>query len=333
MRLSNPNNIGRYMSEFEELDDEIAVIRGEIWDNCRDYCRRCDIHSGKNEEVRIVKNCPNCGKVMGFIPYAGIMDYLKILSKDEREAREKGIWRHLSGLVYKKFSADHIYKDFPIPSSWTKVEAIDPHDARKTHWLFGAVSPEEIEVFKKRVNRIYFYGQLLLDGSIEDIMRNVRSFRELNGYSDPYFVTLDKKHGEKTQLEDRSWFSELQKAGLKRVRMSQSASGDVELGHKIVQAYLEAHYFAVKEKSVPGMMFAETGCGGLGGVISYMRNYQYKEGTSHPAEDFKDWCDTVRYIAMEFPRHQSEELQAKNAKVLQMREAEQLRMKRIIGSR
>ncbi len=27
----------------DELDQEIAVIRGEIWDNCRDWCYKCEI--------------------------------------------------------------------------------------------------------------------------------------------------------------------------------------------------------------------------------------------------------------------------------------------------
>jgi hypothetical protein len=317
--------------ELEKLDDEIAVIRGEIWDNCRDFCKECNYHISKNEEARVLNVCPKCKKILGFMPYAGIMDYLKILPADEREAREKGIWFHLSGLVYKEFKDDHIYKDFPIPSHWTKVEAIDPHDARKTHWLFGAISPEEIEVFKKRVNRIYFYGQLLLDGSIEEIVRTVKSFRALNGYTDPYFVTLDKKHGEKTQLEDKSWFSELQKAGIKRVRVSQSASGDVELGHKIVRAYLSSQYFAVKDKAVPGMMFAEDGCGGVGGAISYMRNYQYKPGSSSPDDRYKDWPDTVRYIAMEFPKYRDENEERHQENVLKFRNEEYMRMKRQVA--
>jgi len=45
--------------------------------------------------------CPGCNKALGFIPKAGIDEYLKTLDPEEREAREKGLWKHLSGLIYK----------------------------------------------------------------------------------------------------------------------------------------------------------------------------------------------------------------------------------------
>ena len=32
-------------------DDEIAVIRGEIWDNCIDWCNKCKVDIPRNREV------------------------------------------------------------------------------------------------------------------------------------------------------------------------------------------------------------------------------------------------------------------------------------------
>ncbi len=286
--------------EEDQLDDEIAVIRGEIWDNCRDWCYKCDIKYPENENERNAKKCTKCGRILGFIPKAGIDEYLKTLDPEEREAREKGIWKHLSGLVYKELDrALHIYDDFPVPKSWMKVEGVDPHDARETHWGFGVVSPEEIEVFGKKRNRIYWYDGITVKGSVEEIVRRVKSIRALHGYDEPKAVVLDRKMGEKTQIEGISWEGRLGEAGIKHIRLSQSAPGDVELGHKIVRAYLTAQYSELIKAAKPGMMFAKRGCGGQKGIVRAMFNYQYDEDSGKPKEEWKDWPDVVRYVALE----------------------------------
>jgi hypothetical protein len=297
----------------EELDDEIAVIRGEIWDNCRDWCYKCDILIPDNEVDRKIERCPKCKRLMGFIPKQGIDEYLKTLDPEEREAREKGLWKHLSGLVYKDFDVStHGYEDFRIPQNWMKIEAVDPHDARATHWLFGAVSPEEIEIFGKTRYRIYFFDALLLKGSIEDMTRTVKSVRELHGYSEPKWVVLDAKYGAREQLkvgkdEPRSWQSELERNGINRIRLSHSNPGDVQLGHKVVKEYLKSQYSKLTGLTKPGMMFATKNCGGRGKPIHFMTNYQYKEDADKPEEQYKDWPDCIRYIALEQPIYVSPE--------------------------
>jgi len=299
------------MSEF---DPEIAVIRGEIWDNCMDWCHTCDVLVPENfinedgKVIRGIPHCPKCGRVMGFIPKAGIEEYLKKLDPEEREAREKGIWLHLSGLVYKVLSREkHIYEDFSIPKDWMFVEGIDPHDARPTHWGFGAVSPEEIEIYDKKRNRIYWYDQLLLkDGDIKDFVRQIEARRALHGYKQPKVVVLDAKFGAKTEFERKTWQGELEKNGIKHITLSHSAPGDVELGHKIVKEYLKLQFSTLHGEARPGMVFAKDGCGGTDGIIHSMFNYQYKDdGRGKPVEKYKDWSDVVRYVAMEQPKYRS----------------------------
>lgn len=302
----------------EELDQEIAVIRGEIWDNCRDWCYKCDLVVPENEIERVVIRCPKCKRLMGFIPRAGIEEYLKTLDEDEREAREKGVWHHLSGLVYKTLDrAVHVYNDFPIPQSWMKVEALDPHDARQSCWLFGAVSPEEIEIFGKVRHRIYFFDYIFLDSSIEELARQVKATRALHGYKDPSMVILDRKWGTKEQAksaiaegESRTWQGELERYGIRRIRHSQSGPGDVELGHKIVREYLKLHYSKVSQDAKPGMLFAKKGCGGVKSPIQYMFNYQYDADSGKPIETYKDWPDCARYVALEQPVYRAPEEEA-----------------------
>ncbi|MFA5154390.1 MAG: hypothetical protein WC554_17735, partial [Clostridia bacterium] len=48
-------------------------------------------------------------------------------------------------------------------------------------------------------------------------------------------------------------------------------------------------------------LFAKEGCHGLRSPINDMFNYQWKEGTEKPQEEYKDFCDCVRYGALEQP--------------------------------
>ena len=48
-------------------------------------------------------------------------------------------------------------------------------------------------------------------------------------------------------------------------------------------------------------MFAEEGCRGERGPTQDLFNYQWKAGTDKPEEQYKDFCDTVRYLCLEQP--------------------------------
>jgi phage terminase large subunit-like protein len=296
-------------------DQEVAVFRCSVWENCQDWCRACNVTVPENqpenlkpEAVRPVDKCPACGKVMGFMPRAGINNYLKkITDPDEREAREEGKWKHLSGLVYKQLDRTvHIYPDFEIPSDWMRIEAVDPHDAKPTRWLFGAVSPEEIMIGDKTANRIYWYSYLLLGGTIHEMVRQVKVRRAEKGYQHPDQVILDAKYGSrtvKTAVEETSWEEELEKAGIRGIVLSHSAPGDVALGHKAVKEYLRPQFSTLRGKEIPGMLWAERGCGGDRGPIQDMFNYGWDQGTDKPLEAYKDFPDCCRYAALEQPRY------------------------------
>lgn len=302
-------------------DDDIAIFRCSVWENCQDWCRECNVTIPANEpdklepgQTRPKSKCPNCRKVMGFMPRAGIDNYLKtITDEDEREAREEGKWKHLSGSVYKKFSKDtHLYDDFTIPRDWMRIEAVDPADSKPTRWLFGAVSPEDITVNCRQANRIYFYTYLLLDGTLDSMARAVKMKRAEHDYKEPAMVILDAKFGTKTVKtadDETSWDEELEKAGIKHIILSHSAPGDIALGHKRVKEYLVPHYSKVQAREFPGMLFARQGCSGNRSPIQDMSNYRWQEGKDKPEEDFKDFPDCVRYVALEQPLYSAQRLE------------------------
>jgi hypothetical protein len=294
-------------------DQEISAQKGSMWDNCQDYCRRCDCYIPENDPVnmadplaeRPVDLCPKCREIMGFIPRAGIMEYCKLFDSEEMAAHIEGKWAHLSGLVYKDLDrAVHVYPDFDIPRNWMKIEVVDPHDARPTRWLFIAVSPDEITVNGKPANRAYVYAYLLANGNVEDIVKQVRVKRAENNYIHPVMVILDAKFGSKTvktMMDVTSWEEELERAGIEKIVLSHSDPGDIALGHKRVKEYLKPHFSKTRNLGFPGLLFAEDGCRGDRGPIQDMFNYQWKPGTDKPEEAFKDFCDCVRYFALEQP--------------------------------
>ena len=299
-------------------DQEIAVFHGSMWDNCQDWCRRCDRTIEENIPAsmkdphgeRPVNNCPSCGGVMGFMPRAGIDEYLKLFDDpDELAAHIEGKYAHLSGLVYKNLKREiHVVRDFTIPKNWMRIEAVDPHDARPTRWLFGAVSPEDIMIAGQPANRIHFYAYLLANGNVEEIARQVKVKRAEHNYQEPSYVILDARYGArtvKTGALETSWEEELAKAGINNIRLSHSDPGDIALGHKRVREYLDLHYSALTSSARPAMTFAEDGCRGNRGPIQDMFNYQWKPGTDKPEESYKDFCDTVRYVALEQPTYKA----------------------------
>jgi phage terminase large subunit-like protein len=302
-------------------DPEIAIFRCATWENCQDWCRDCNTTIERNKPerfpaggIRPVDYCPTCHKVMGFMPRAGIENYLKtITDEDEREAREEGKWKHLSGAIYKTLSREtHLYNDFTIPHDWMRIEIVDPHDAKPTRWLFGAVSPEDIIINGRPANRIYFYTYLLADGNIDTIARAVKVKRAEHDYREPAMVIIDAKFGTKTVKtadDETSWEDELDKAGIKRIVLSHSAPGDIAIGHKIVKQYLQPHYSRVQNREFPGILFAREGCSGNRGPIQDMFNYRWQEGKDKPELDFKDMADCVRYAAMEQPLYKSPQLE------------------------
>ena len=303
-------------------DPEIAIFRGSMWDNCQDYCRPCALRIPENDPAtmpdplaeRPIARCPRCGQVLGFMPRAGILEYIKILSDpDEVAAHIEGKWAHLSGLVYKELDrAIHTYPDFPIPRDWMRVEGVDPHDARPTRWLFGAVSPEEIVINGARANRLYVYTYLLANGNIEEIVRQVKVRRAEHNYRTPALVVLDAKFGAKTVKTAEtttSWEEELARAGIKNIVLSSSDPGDVALGHKRVKEYLRPQFSVLRNAAIPGLRFAVEGCRGDRGPLQDMSNYQWKPGTDRPEEAYKDFCDCVRYLALEQPVYRAPSLE------------------------
>ena len=249
----------------------------------------------------------------GFLTDEAIAEFVKIVPKEEYPARVMGQWMQSGSVIYSSFRDDEPYvvPSFDVPRHWTRVESVDPHDAKPTRWLFCAVSPYEIDIDDEVLNRIFVIDYLSLHSSmtIMEMAQAVRKKRLDLGYGDrgPYVIMLDAKYGRKrtvtmTADEPMTWEEKLTDVGIGYIELSHSKPGSVELGHKITRDYLRPQYFKIAEKDMPGLVFFDR-CRGMDGPIESMRKYRYKIGTDQPEEDYKDWADTVRYVSLFKPKH------------------------------
>jgi phage terminase large subunit-like protein len=277
------------------FDRDIKVIHGEIWDNAEE--------NG------------------GVLKKEAIDEFIKKLDPDEYDARILGKWKHLSGLVYAKWWKDeaHLIDDFDMAKcfriGWTPYESVDPHDNRPTCWLFGAMGPD---------SRLYVYDYLLASGSIAEIVQQVKVKRAMHGYAEPRLVVLDKKHGQKENAalaDGKSWHSELERAGIRRIELSDSKPGDVDFGHKKVKEWLELRFSTLHNKEMPNLMFFKRACGGQGGPIYQFKRYSYddmgekseKNPNPKPKDLHKDFPDCIRYMVMKDPKYiDPEKVKAQN---------------------
>jgi hypothetical protein len=348
--------------ENADKDDNISVVQGEIWDNFKGFkCDSCGWY-GEQELITVDKwavnvdiplpnggswnwntveaKCPSCGgkarDMRGFLNKDAIDDFIKKLDPDEYEARIKGLPKHLQGLVYgKNLRRDlHVIEDFNMANcikvGWTCYEAVDPHDNRNTCWSFFAVGPD---------NRKYMYDYLLAGGSVADIVRQVNIKRAMYGYKEPHWVVLDKKHGQKHNAalaDGKSWQEELEKCGVRRIILSESSAGDVELGHKMVKEELQLRFSSLHGKEIPQFMMFKKACGGDGGPIYQMFRYSYGDmGDKHdknpnpkPKDLHKDFPDTIRYFIMAKPVYIDPERTKANKKAMQKRQEDFVNVRR-----
>jgi phage terminase large subunit-like protein len=229
-----------------------------------------------------------------------VEDFEKRLNSDEKAARLRGKFKHLSGLIYKKFGKEHIIKSFKIPSDWTRYCAMDYHSRVPCAILWAAVDPE---------GTVYFYDELWIDKNIPEISEAIASKEEENGVSrirliDSLSATPDRITGRSPQREFLRCGQEL---GHSLAFRSSDKSWNV--GKNTVDEYLTI----INDKA--GAYFFEdkvSNC--ITGMTHYQwdeyagtRNYGIKKET--PAKAFSHFPDCVRYILITRPSYQREIVQ------------------------
>ena len=90
----------------------------------------------------IHKNVKNIGEGDEEEGRLRIKEFLEALDPDEREAREKGHFLHMSGLIFKEWDRGvHLINEFPWPHSWPIIISLDPHPRKPWAVSFLGLTP------------------------------------------------------------------------------------------------------------------------------------------------------------------------------------------------
>lgn len=88
---------------------------------------------------------------------------------DEREAREKGRFLHMRGLIFKKFDPEiHLIKPFPWPNEWPVYFSLDPHPRKP--WGFSAIG------VSKHGYKFLLHSEVI-EGVVQDVAERVLQLR------------------------------------------------------------------------------------------------------------------------------------------------------------
>jgi len=126
----------------------VAWITGtpivEPW--MHDLCMKADIDDRKGlywyTYVDIKDNAKNLGEGDEKTGLRRIEEFLDTIDPEEREAREKGKFLHMSGLIFKQWARkDHLINKFPWPHTWDIIISVDPHPRKPWAISFLGLTP------------------------------------------------------------------------------------------------------------------------------------------------------------------------------------------------
>lgn len=241
-------------------------------------------------------NCKIHG-IRGILEHADIMRMREEYDPDELEARTKGRFVHLSGLIYKTFHRGvHLIEPFEIPQDWPRYCICDCHPRKPFALGWFAVSPTEDVYFYDEWPEDEFNRMKSCDKTIKDYASLIR-IKEGNDVV--YRRVIDPNSGNaknaSSGLTVKEEFAEL---GLHFI----DGNDDIVAGHLKVKEYLKY------DRDIKPRVF----------FFNFLRNFIYgfehyvwddfkgkiaedKDLKQKPKDRNKDFPDLVRYGLMADP--------------------------------
>jgi phage terminase large subunit-like protein len=220
-----------------------------------------------------------------------IEEFIRIIPDDEKEARIYGKFKHLTGLVYKEFSAEHCIDSFEIPKDWTVICACDYHPRKACCFLWVAID---------KYDRAYVIDEMLVQGTIKSISEKI-VLKEQNmprvryRFIDSISATPDRISGTCAQRE-------IAREGnlLGHPLTFRASTKNFVIGKNAVSEYLK---FA---DGKPGIYFFKDKCPKL---IESMGRYTWAGANTEagqnerPRKMYDDMPDCLRYALVLRPRY------------------------------
>lgn len=243
-------------------------------------------------------NCKEHG-VRGILNHADIMRMRQEYDPDELEARTKGKFVHLIGLVYKLFHRDvHLIPPFEIPQDWPRYNILDPHDRKPFAFGWFAVNP---------LGDIYFYDEWPEEEfhKMKSCEKTIKEYAEIikikEGEDIIYRRIIDPNSGNARKTNSGlSIKEELAELGFYFI----DGNDDIVAGHLKVKEYLK---YDNQKNIKPKVFFFNT----LKNFIYGMEHYVWddykgkiaddKDLKQKPKDRSKDFPDLIRYGLMDDP--------------------------------
>lgn len=224
--------------------------------------------------------------------HAGEVDeFISGLNADDREARVRGKFVQIGGLIYKHFNPEiHVVDPFIPPLDWEWYASMDAGYNNPTAWLWHAVSPDgRVVTFDEH----YVSGEVVEYHAKAVLEKNVNHGRSPDVYiGDPSIRNTDPLTGTSVHLEYST-------RGIPIVL----GNNDVSAGINRVATYLET-----MNNGVPNLVITRN-CVNL---IQEMQRYRWatwankrvanlnnRKEVAHKKDDHA--CDALRYFMMSRP--------------------------------
>ena len=242
--------------------------------------------AGPGPEKPDVFNFPMRGNP--FISDSAVKSLEDACEDDEAAARLDGVFKHLSGLVYKDFGQLHRIKSFEIPKDWTRLMVQDYHPRKPCAVLWAAVDPR---------GTLYFYDELWADDTVEKISEIIKA-TEKQEYGRPVRTRdIDSISATPDRITGRNAMKEFRLVG-EKIGWSLAFRSSVKKRDEGMSAVRE--YLKLKN-GLPGCYFFEDK---VPRTISSMEHYQYEtKGEELPAH----FADCLRYICVKKPQYRLSE--------------------------
>jgi phage terminase large subunit-like protein len=264
------------------------------------------ISKGEADGIRSVfcdveENCKQHG-VNGTLEHDQIEKILAQYDPDEREARKTGRPLALSGRIYKAFDRNvHVAKEPIIPPAYgvTHYQAVDPAIGKPVASIWAYVGADGVIHIYDEHPETSFEGARDSNLTVKDyasLWKARENGRQVSRIIDRHFGNVRRTLG---GLSLRQEFSQ---AGLDfRDSYSMDAGVEVETGIMKVKELLR--YDASKpidSLNQPKLAISPT----CKNTIASFERWGRNPDTGKPKEEWKDFADCVRYLAMANPVHE-----------------------------
>jgi len=165
-----------------------------------------------------------------------IAEFERNLTDDEKEARLRGRFFHLSGLVYKSYGRVHRIERMDIPQHWAMWMHVDTHPRTPHHAVWVAVNPDGL---------LYVCGELKNNADNNMIAPYCDAIhvyeREVLGRMDPDSVIRLMEPGAKTPnpVDGRSMWDDFAERGLDCMPGSKNRDAGILLMQRHLQYDVE----------------------------------------------------------------------------------------------